>query len=65
MLDEDSKVYKLVGPVLMSVELEEAKENISKRLLFIESEVTKVEKEIGNIYLDNFFLNNINFYYTI
>ena len=49
----------------MSVELEEAKENISKRLLFIESEVTKVEKAIGNIYLDNFFLNNINFYYTI
>ena len=33
----------------MSVELEEAKENISKRLLFIESEVTKVEKAIGNI----------------
>ena len=31
----------------MSVELEEAKENISKRLQFIESEVTKVEKAIG------------------
>ena len=31
----------------MSVELEEAKENISKRLQFIEAEVTNVEKAIG------------------
>jgi hypothetical protein len=46
----------------MSVELEEAKENISKRLQFIESEVTKVEKAIGMYFL--FFLltiiHNIN-----
>ena len=47
MLNEDSKVYKLVGPTLMSVELEEAKENISKRLQFIETEVSNVEKAIG------------------
>ena len=47
LLNEDSKVYKLVGPTLMSVELEEAKENISKRLQFIEAEVTNVEKAIG------------------
>jgi len=41
----------------MSVELEEAKENISKRLQFIESEVTKVEKAIGMYLL--FFLLTI------
>lgn len=60
-MNEDSKVYKLVGPVLMSVELEEAKENITKRLQFIESEVTKVERAIGIInliyYIILYFIN--------
>jgi hypothetical protein len=32
------------------VELEEAKENVGKRLEFIESEVAKIEAAIGDIY---------------
>lgn len=28
LLSEDSKVFKLVGPVLLNVELEEAKDNV-------------------------------------
>jgi prefoldin beta subunit len=48
MLDEDSKVYKLVGPVLMSVELEESKGNVAKRLEFIEAELKKADTAIAN-----------------
>lgn len=43
MMGEDDKVFKLVGPVLMSVDLEEARQNVGKRLEFIEGEVKKVE----------------------
>jgi prefoldin beta subunit len=44
--DEDS-VYKLVGPVLMKVDLEESKENVNKRLQFIEAEITKLDNQIA------------------
>jgi prefoldin beta subunit len=49
MLKEGSNVYKLVGPVLISVDLQEAKENVNKRLQFIEGEVSKVEGSIGDV----------------
>ena len=39
LLDEESAVHKLVGPILMKVELDEAKANVNKRLEFIESEI--------------------------
>lgn len=48
LLEQDSKVYKLVGPVLMSVELEESKGNVSKRLQFIETEIKKIDSAIAN-----------------
>jgi prefoldin beta subunit len=48
LLDEDSKVFKLVGPVLMSVELEESKANVAKRLEFIETEIKKLDSAIAN-----------------
>eukprot|EP00428_Durinskia_dybowskii_P075272 CAMPEP_0170395232 /NCGR_PEP_ID=MMETSP0117_2-20130122/21667_1 /TAXON_ID=400756 /ORGANISM="Durinskia baltica, Strain CSIRO CS-38" /LENGTH=125 /DNA_ID=CAMNT_0010651525 /DNA_START=17 /DNA_END=394 /DNA_ORIENTATION=+ len=48
LLDEDSKVFKLVGPVLMSVELEESKANVAKRLEFIESEIKKADAAIAD-----------------
>jgi prefoldin beta subunit len=32
LLKEDSKVYKLVGPVLLNVEIEEAKDNVGELL---------------------------------
>ena len=47
MLAPKSKVYKLVGPILINVDLEEAKENVGKRLEFIEAEVHKVDATIG------------------
>lgn len=42
-MDENSKVYKLVGPVLMAVDLDEAKMNVAKRIEFIEGELKKID----------------------
>lgn len=46
MLEEDAKVFKLVGPVLMTIELDEAKQNVEKRLQFIEAELKKFDTNI-------------------
>lgn len=46
MLEEDAKVFKLVGPVLMTIELDEAKQNVDKRLQFIEAELKKYDANI-------------------
>lgn len=43
----DYPVYKLVGPVLMAVDLEEAKENVAKRVEFIETEIKKLDAAIA------------------
>jgi hypothetical protein len=40
-------VFKLVGPVLIRVELDEAKVNVSKRLEFIEGEMKKTDNQIA------------------
>ena len=48
MLEEDGKVYKLVGPVLMSVDLNESKANVEKRLQLIEGELKKIDSNIDN-----------------
>ena len=45
---EDPAVYKLVGPVLMTVSLEDAKENVGKRVEFIEDEIKKIDKQIAD-----------------
>ncbi len=34
-MKEDQKVYKLVGPVLIHVDLEEAKSNVANRIKLI------------------------------
>ena len=41
-------MYKLVGPVLMTVDLEESKANVAKRLEFIETEIKKLDSAIAN-----------------
>mmetsp|Transcript_27961 Transcript_27961/g.39318 ORF Transcript_27961/g.39318 Transcript_27961/m.39318 type:complete len:140 (-) Transcript_27961:40-459(-) len=46
LLDDSSNVYKLVGPVLMKNELDDAKQTVSKRLEFINGEISKLEKNI-------------------
>ncbi len=47
MLETGAPVYKLVGPVLVDVELDEARENVKKRLEFIEAEIQKLDNSIG------------------
>uniref|UniRef100_A0A7S1CKP6 Prefoldin subunit 6 n=1 Tax=Bicosoecida sp. CB-2014 TaxID=1486930 RepID=A0A7S1CKP6_9STRA len=42
-LDEDTPVYKLIGPALVKQDPEEARANIKKRLAFIEGEMKRIE----------------------
>ncbi|CAI5741895.1 unnamed protein product [Hyaloperonospora brassicae] len=46
LLDDEAKVYKLVGPVLLKQDVDEAKSNVSKRLEFINNELGKVTTKI-------------------
>jgi len=39
LLDDDAKVFKLIGPVLLKQEVNEAKTNVKKRLEFINNEL--------------------------
>lgn len=48
MLVGDAKIYKLVGPMLLSVDTEEAKDNVQKRIEFIEKDLNRLEELIGN-----------------
>lgn len=45
-LDLSSNVYKLMGPVLLKQDKEEAEDNVSKRIDFITAEIEKIEKSI-------------------
>lgn len=47
LLSEGDSVFKLVGPALTKVDLGEAIGNVSKRLEFIESEITKLDNQIA------------------
>ncbi|CAM9274848.1 unnamed protein product, partial [Hapterophycus canaliculatus] len=44
LLEDDAPVFKLIGPVLMKQDLEEAKQNVAKRLELIQREMAKVSK---------------------
>lgn len=45
---QKSAVFKLIGPVLITVELEGAVENVAKRLEFIESEIQRLDTAIAH-----------------
>lgn len=45
-LTDDSKIFKLIGPVLLKQDKMEAEDNVNKRLEFIEKEIESVEKNI-------------------
>lgn len=45
-LDSESNVYKLIGPVLLKQDKDEAEDNVNKRIEFITSEIESVEKNI-------------------
>ena len=42
MLDDDANVFKLVGPILAKQDLSECKENVEKRLAFIDKEIARL-----------------------
>ncbi|GLD98082.1 hypothetical protein PINS_up006779 [Pythium insidiosum] len=46
LLEDDAKVYKLIGPVLLKQEVGDAKTNVKKRLEFINNELEKVNSKI-------------------
>lgn len=45
LLDEDSNIYKLIGPVLIKQDPLEAKTNVKKRLEFIKGESDRLEAQ--------------------
>ncbi|KAJ5735173.1 uncharacterized protein N7483_000298 [Penicillium malachiteum] len=45
-LDDDSNIYKMVGPVLLKQEKTEAVMAVNSRLEFIEKEIKRIETEI-------------------
>ncbi|KAJ5773595.1 hypothetical protein N7457_008491 [Penicillium paradoxum] len=47
-LDDDSNIYKLVGPVLLKQEKTEATMAVKGRLEFIEKEIKRIEDEIDS-----------------
>eukprot|EP01006_Ploeotia_vitrea_P062150 TRINITY_DN80517_c0_g1_i1.p1 TRINITY_DN80517_c0_g1~~TRINITY_DN80517_c0_g1_i1.p1 ORF type:complete len:131 (-),score=8.00 TRINITY_DN80517_c0_g1_i1:31-423(-) len=46
LLTDENIVYKLVGPALVCVDQEEAKQNVAKRLEFIEAEIKKIDNQL-------------------
>lgn len=49
ILEGDGVVYKLVGPVLVKQDLEEAKQTVDKRLEYITKEVERYEGKIKDL----------------
>ncbi|KAJ5933347.1 Prefoldin subunit 6 [Penicillium verhagenii] len=45
-LDDESNIFKMVGPVLLKQEMTEAVMSVNGRLEFIEKEIKRIEKEI-------------------
>ena len=44
-MEDDAKVYKLIGPVLVKQDLNEARGNVEKRLDYIRAENDRLEKK--------------------
>ncbi|KZC11102.1 PREDICTED: prefoldin subunit 6 isoform X2 [Dufourea novaeangliae] len=49
LLKSQDDVFKLIGPVLIKQDLEEAKQNVSKRMEYISSELKRVEELIASL----------------
>ncbi|KAL1959799.1 hypothetical protein VTO42DRAFT_944 [Malbranchea cinnamomea] len=48
-LEEDANIYKLIGPVLLKQDKNEAVMAVDGRLDFIEKEIKRIEKQISEI----------------
>lgn len=44
LLEDDGKVYKMVGPVLIKQDLNEARSNVDKRIEFITTEIKRADE---------------------
>jgi len=49
LLDDSAVVFKLVGPVLVKQELDDAKLNVANRLKYITAELDKIEKQAKDL----------------
>ncbi|XP_029441425.1 prefoldin subunit 6 [Rhinatrema bivittatum] len=49
LLDASNKVFKLIGPVLVVQDLEEAKGTVSKRLDYIAGEIKRYETQMKDL----------------
>ena len=49
LLEEDSNIYKLIGPVLIKQDPLEAKSNVKKRLEFIQGELDRVDSQLKKL----------------
>merc|ERR1712216_940955 len=49
MLEDDAKVFKLVGPVLLSQDLDEAKSTVEKRLQYIGDEMKRTQNHLNDL----------------
>nr|XP_033780794.1 prefoldin subunit 6 [Geotrypetes seraphini]XP_033780795.1 prefoldin subunit 6 [Geotrypetes seraphini] len=49
LLDASNKVFKLIGPVLVSQDLEEAKGTVRKRLDYIAGEIKRYETQMKDL----------------
>ncbi|XP_071981547.1 prefoldin subunit 6 [Engystomops pustulosus] len=49
LLDDSNTVYKLIGPVLVKQDLEEAKSTVDKRLQYINGEIKRYETVLKDL----------------
>ncbi|CAK1579276.1 unnamed protein product [Parnassius mnemosyne] len=47
LLKKDAEVYKLIGPVLVKQDFEEAKQNVAKRMEYINKEIKRTDGHIS------------------
>lgn len=47
LLKKDAEVYKLIGPVLVKQDLEEATQNVTKRMEYISKELKRTDDHIS------------------
>ncbi|KAI9297920.1 Prefoldin [Neoconidiobolus thromboides FSU 785] len=48
-LEDDADIFKLIGPVLVKQEKNEAKSNVDKRIQFIQREIERIEDQIKDL----------------
>lgn len=49
LLNDECKVYKLTGPVLLSQDLDEAKSTVEKRLQYINDEMKRKQNHLNDL----------------